>query len=85
LHLSVCPKKSSVPSTSAATPNHPVQAQAIPRAFRWRPPGRRADGTGKTAGFTLPILQLLTQQEAGGRQGRDRALVLIPRANSPRR
>ena len=42
----------------ASTPT-PIQAQAIPRARRRRPDGGAQTGTGKTAGFTLPMLQRL--------------------------
>ena len=37
----------------------PIQQQAIPAVLGGGDPRRRADGTGKTAGFTLPILQRL--------------------------
>ncbi|MBI3801277.1 MAG: DEAD/DEAH box helicase [Deltaproteobacteria bacterium] len=53
----------------------PIQAQAIPVALRGTDLlGCAQTGTGKTAGFLLPILQRLAQ----GKRGRLRALVLTP-------
>ncbi len=53
----------------------PIQAQAIPVALRGADVlGCAQTGTGKTAGFLLPILQRLAQ----GKRGRLRALVLTP-------
>jgi ATP-dependent RNA helicase RhlE len=67
----------------------PVQARAIPEVLAGRDLLAGAQtGTGKTAGFTLPILQLLGTPKAGaaeapvavGRNGwrAPRALVLVP-------
>src|SRR6185295_7603584 len=60
----------------------PIQAQAIPAVLAGGDVLAGAQtGTGKTAGFTLPLLQRL-----GARGGRNpRALVLTQRASSPRR
>ena len=58
----------------------PIQAQAIPAVLAGRDVlGGAETGTGKTAGFTLPLLQKLSEQ-AGGPQGRApiRALILVP-------
>jgi len=58
----------------------PIQAQAIPVVLEGRDVLAGAQtGTGKTAGFTLPLLQLLSasQPAAGGRRP-VRALVLTP-------
>jgi ATP-dependent RNA helicase RhlE len=58
----------------------PIQAQAIPVVLAGRDlMGGAQTGTGKTAGFTLPILQLLTAstKPASGKAP-IRALVLIP-------
>jgi ATP-dependent RNA helicase RhlE len=53
----------------------PIQAQAIPVALRGADLfGCAQTGTGKTAGFLLPILQRLAQSK----RGRLRALVLTP-------
>jgi ATP-dependent RNA helicase RhlE len=57
----------------------PVQAQAIPLVLAGRDVLAGAQtGTGKTAGFTLPLLQHLQQQRSPGQRGRVRALVLTP-------
>ncbi len=56
----------------------PVQAQAIPAVLAGRDVMAAAQtGTGKTAGFTLPMLQKLQQGERAG-ANRCRALVLTP-------
>ena len=56
----------------------PVQAQAIPAVLDGSDLLAGAQtGTGKTAGFTLPMLQLLTSR-AGAKPGCIRALVLTP-------
>ena len=58
----------------------PIQAQAIPAVLAGRDlMGGAQTGTGKTAGFTLPILQKLAEQH-GGTHGRTpvRALILVP-------
>ncbi len=56
----------------------PIQLEAIPAVLAGRDVMAAAQtGTGKTAGFTLPILQLLSTK--GQRQGNSvRALVLTP-------
>jgi ATP-dependent RNA helicase RhlE len=58
----------------------PVQAQAIPLVLAGGDLLAGAQtGTGKTAGFTLPILQLLTAKPAANpRHGRPRCLILVP-------
>ncbi|WP_167761383.1 DEAD/DEAH box helicase, partial [Duganella callida] len=56
----------------------PVQKQAIPAALAGRDVMAAAQtGTGKTAGFALPILQRLTM-EGATEPGAVRALVLVP-------
>ncbi|MFT5174178.1 MAG: ATP-dependent RNA helicase RhlE [Gammaproteobacteria bacterium] len=56
----------------------PVQAQAIPAILQGRDIMAAAQtGTGKTAGFTLPVLQLLAAQTVSGRR-KVRCLVLVP-------
>ena len=56
----------------------PVQAQAIPAVLAGSDLLAGAQtGTGKTAGFTLPVLQLLSSR-AGAKPGCIRALVLTP-------
>ncbi len=58
----------------------PVQAQAIPLVLAGGDLLAGAQtGTGKTAGFTLPILHLLTANPvAHPRPGRPRCLILVP-------
>jgi ATP-dependent RNA helicase RhlE len=59
----------------------PVQAQAIPVILAGRDILAGAQtGTGKTAGFALPLLQLLAAQSSGGDSSRRpiRALILTP-------
>lgn len=58
----------------------PIQQKAIPQVLNGGDLLAGAQtGTGKTAGFTLPILQLLSQKKANGSTvGRPRCLVLSP-------
>lgn len=69
--------KRAVDEAGYRTPS-PVQAQAIPAVLQGRDVLAAAQtGTGKTAGFALPILQRLAQQQKG-RQRSPRALILTP-------
>jgi ATP-dependent RNA helicase RhlE len=65
--------------TGYETPT-PIQTQAIPEVLKGRDLLAAAQtGTGKTAGFTVPILQLLsTRAAARSGPGRPRCLVLTP-------
>ena len=57
----------------------PVQAQAIPAVLAGRDLMAAAQtGTGKTAGFALPLLQRLSQNEESVASNSIRALVLVP-------
>ena len=61
-----------------ATPT-PIQAQAIPHLLEGRDLlGIAQTGTGKTAAFTLPILQKLASNESRPRSGQPRTLILTP-------
>ncbi|MAY34633.1 MAG: ATP-dependent RNA helicase, partial [Spongiibacteraceae bacterium] len=56
----------------------PIQAQAIPVVLKQQDLMAAAQtGTGKTAGFTLPILELLSRGE-GAKPNKARALILTP-------
>src|ERR1700748_3211192 len=57
----------------------PIQAQAIPHLLEGRDLlGIAQTGTGKTAAFTLPILQKLVEANIRPRPGQVRALILTP-------
>jgi len=57
----------------------PIQGQAIPHLLQGRDLlGCAQTGTGKTAAFTLPILQRLTQQRRAAAPRTMRVLVLTP-------
>ena len=59
----------------------PIQTQAIPTVLQGRDlMGGAQTGTGKTAGFTLPLLQRLMETDTHNGKGRRplRALVLTP-------
>ena len=56
-----------------------IQAKAIPRILAGHDVMASAQtGTGKTAGFTLPMLELLMQDHKGGKKKSPRALVITP-------
>jgi ATP-dependent RNA helicase RhlE len=57
----------------------PIQAQAIPPILAGRDLMASAQtGTGKTAGFALPLLQLLASSGTRAAAKRARALILVP-------
>ena len=57
----------------------PVQAKAIPAILEGKDIMAGAQtGTGKTAGFTLPMLQILSENKPAGGRRPIRALVLTP-------
>jgi ATP-dependent RNA helicase RhlE len=68
-----------VSETGYTTPT-PIQAQAIPLVLAGKDLLAAAQtGTGKTAGFTLPVLHRLAAQPAAGQKpGRPRCLILTP-------
>lgn len=58
----------------------PIQAQAIPSVLKGKDLlGCAQTGTGKTAAFAIPILQLLSQEQSGGRHRTPiKSLILTP-------
>ena len=71
------PILSAVTEKGYDTPS-PIQAQAIPAVLEGRDVMAAAQtGTGKTAGFTLPILELLSRGERAN-ANQARALILTP-------
>lgn len=68
-----------VQETGYTTPT-PIQAQAIPAILNGQDVMAAAQtGTGKTAGFTLPLLQILSGKSAApAKSGHTRALILTP-------
>jgi len=77
LHLSP-PLLKAIHDQGYNTPT-PVQAQAIPFILEGRDMLAGAQtGTGKTAGFTLPMLQLLSEKNSSKGHRKIRALILTP-------
>ena len=76
--LGLCPELlQSVAEQGYKTPS-PIQAEAIPAILQGRDVMAAAQtGTGKTAGFTLPLLQILSQGRRAPSNG-VRALILTP-------
>lgn len=76
--LGLSPSILSAVTAKGYTDPSPIQAQAIPAVLSGKDVMAAAQtGTGKTAGFTLPILELLNRgQNATGNQ--TRALILTP-------
>lgn len=57
----------------------PIQEKTIPSALAGKDIlGLAQTGTGKTAAFSVPILQLLAEQKTGNKKRNIRALVLTP-------
>lgn len=57
----------------------PIQEKAIPKVLQGKDVLASAQtGTGKTAGFTLPILQLLSENPPQGNKRKIRSLILTP-------
>ncbi len=72
------PLQRAVAEEGYTTPT-PIQQQAIPHLLEGRDLlGCAQTGTGKTAAFTLPLLQELTQTQRRAQNGRPRALILTP-------
>ena len=57
----------------------PIQAKSLPLALAGRDvAGQAQTGTGKTAAFAIPMLQILHEEDERPRTFRPRALVLAP-------
>ncbi|MEP0354904.1 MAG: DEAD/DEAH box helicase [Paraglaciecola sp.] len=76
--LGLSPKILSAITNKGYTTPSPIQAQAIPAVLKGSDVMAAAQtGTGKTAGFTLPILHLLSQGKPA-KANQARALILTP-------
>ena len=70
-------RRSSAQSRTPVQTPTPIQAQAIPTALMGRDIlGTAQTGTGKTAGFTLPMIDILSSGRAKARM--PRSLILAP-------
>ncbi len=78
--LALAPELQRAIADAGYTTPTPIQQQAIPVVLAGRDLLAAAQtGTGKTAGFTLPILQLLTANALpAAKPGRPRCLILTP-------
>jgi ATP-dependent RNA helicase RhlE len=76
--LLMAPLQRAVAEEGYLTPT-PIQDQCIPHLLKGRDLlGTAQTGTGKTAAFTLPLLQLLSADGRPARKGTPRALILAP-------
>jgi len=76
--LNLCPQILEAVSNAGYTTPTPIQSAAIPRVLDGRDLiGIAQTGTGKTAAFVLPILELLAKKPAANGRG-PRALVVAP-------
>ncbi|MCK5235674.1 MAG: DEAD/DEAH box helicase [Deltaproteobacteria bacterium] len=77
--LGLVPELLSAVKKQGYTEPTPIQLRAIPKVLEGRDILAGAQtGTGKTAAFTLPMLQLLSSKESNARGRAVRALVLTP-------
>jgi ATP-dependent RNA helicase RhlE len=77
--LGLCAELLSAVATQGYTTPTPIQAQAIPVIFEGCDLLAGAQtGTGKTAAFALPIVQMLSQDRPRKKRRNPRALVLVP-------
>lgn len=74
----IAPLQRAVAEEGYSTPT-PIQEQAIPHLLEGKDLlGCAQTGTGKTAAFTLPLLQEMCQTNITPAKGRPRALILTP-------
>lgn len=74
----IAPILKALQSQGYTTPT-PIQQQSIPVALQGRDLlGCAQTGTGKTAAFAIPILQLLHERNQGGQHAGIRSLILTP-------
>ena len=72
------PLQQAVSDAGYSTPT-PIQEQTISQLLDGRDViGCAQTGTGKTAAFSLPMLQLLSQNAGNTRSGKPRGLILAP-------
>ena len=77
--LGLIPELQQAVATAGYTHPTPIQAQAIPPLLQGSDLlGIAQTGTGKTAAFTLPVLQRLNASQSRRRHKRTRVLVLTP-------
>ncbi len=77
--LGLLPELVAAVEAKGYTTPSPIQARAIPAVLERRDVlGGAQTGTGKTAAFSLPMLQILAGSEFNGQNKRPRALVLAP-------
>ncbi len=77
--LGLCPELMSAITTQGYTTPTPIQTEAIPVIFEGCDLLAGAQtGTGKTAAFALPIVQMLSQRTLKNKRRSPRVLVLVP-------
>ena len=79
LNLGLCPQILRAVEEEGYTTPTPIQAKAIPVILSKKDVLAAAQtGTGKTAGFTLPLLELLNKNYSKDRKSSVKALILTP-------
>ena len=79
LNLGLCPQILRAVEEEGYTQATPIQAKAIPVILSKKDVLAAAQtGTGKTAGFTLPLLEILNQNHSKDKKTQVRALILTP-------
>lgn len=79
LNLGLCPQILRAIKEEGYTTPTPIQTQSIPVILAKKDVLAAAQtGTGKTAGFTLPLLEILNQNHSKDKKTQVRALILTP-------